>query len=203
MHRDRTGKSHYRAPSRVCQGEAIPAVYHGERLTNFGPFAVHVTRPALEYCCIDPIHWVRSISFPGSTLVCPWFVRSNSFEGIPGAHPGQPWVPCLSNWTGRLGLARGAWSHHVRARYRSISSCRGLTRWALQGRPGSHPIERTQWLHWVNKQWRKLFISVFWLVRGDAADKHYLGPIKTDYRKLTSGHLPVVCTVYDVQYLHT
>ena len=125
MHRDRTGKSHYRAPSRVCQGEAIPAVYHGERLTNFGPFAVHVTRPALEYCCIDPIHWVRSISFPGSTLVCPWFVRSNSFEGIPGAHPGQPWVPYLSNRTGRLGLARGAWRHHVRASYRSISSCRG------------------------------------------------------------------------------
>ena len=53
-------------------------------------------------------------------------VRSNSFDVIPGAHPGQPSVPCL--WSGSL----GGWPqvHDVTTRAvsdRSFSSCQGLT----------------------------------------------------------------------------
>ena len=53
-------------------------------------------------------------SFPAGstpvTPVCP--VRSNSFDVIAGAHPGQPQVPCL--WSGSFGVTRGAWRHHER-----------------------------------------------------------------------------------------
>ena len=76
------------------------------------------------------IQWVRSISFPVSTPVCP--VRSNSFDVIPGAHLGQPTVPCL--WSGLLGgdpmcmpLPREGECD------RPISSCLWLTRVSTAG----------------------------------------------------------------------
>ena len=73
-------------------------------------------------------------------------VRSNSFDVNPGAHPGQPPVPCL--WSGSLGVTWGACRHHARGWVWSFE----------QLLSGAHPsehrgvdpgklIERTHWLH--------------------------------------------------------
>ena len=59
-------------------------------------------------------------------------VRLNSFDVIPGAHPGQPPVPCL--WSGSLGGdLRCMASPREGECDRFISSCRGLTRVSTAG----------------------------------------------------------------------
>ena len=69
-------------------------------------------------------HWVRSISFPRSTPVCPQYIRIalTSFQRLIRVSP-----KCPACGTGHFGLARGARRHHKRASDRSISSCTGLT----------------------------------------------------------------------------
>ena len=64
------------------------------------------------------------LSFPWSSPVCPRYVRIalKSFQGLTLVSP-----KCPACGTGHLGLARGAWRHHVRATNRSISSFRRLT----------------------------------------------------------------------------
>ena len=44
---------------------------------------------------------MRTFSFPGSTPVCSWCVQIALTPLMPGAHLGQPPVPCL--WIGSLG----------------------------------------------------------------------------------------------------
>ena len=58
--------------------------------------------------------------------------RSNSFDIIPGAHPGQPPVPCL--WSGSLGGDPRCMTLPREGECdRSISSCQGLTRVSTAG----------------------------------------------------------------------
>ena len=84
----------------------------GARELSYVNLEVASSNPALvNLSFFQPQLWVRSFSFPGSTLVC-LPVRSNSFDVIPGAHPGQLPVP----------LPREG-------------SCQGLTRVSTEGRP--------------------------------------------------------------------
>ena len=78
------------------------------------------------------------LSYPG---VSP--VRSNSFDVIPGAHPGQPQCPACG--VGHLGVTRGAWRHRERANVIvRLAHGRGSPEWALRSLPReanqTHPM---------------------------------------------------------------
>ena len=64
---------------------------------------LHIVMLFVNYCECAVLLWVRSVRIPGSTPVLPP-VRSNSFDAIPGAHPGQPPGALLVEWV-TLGLA--------------------------------------------------------------------------------------------------
>ena len=94
------------------------------------------------HVCFCETNWCVRLASPGRPRFAP--VRSNSFDVIPGTHPGQPPVLCL--WSGSLGddlrcmpsPREGDCDH-------SISSCQGLTR-VPRGRPReanqTHPKDK-------------------------------------------------------------
>ena len=84
-------------------------------------------------------------------------VRSNSFDVIPGAHPGEPQVPCFWNWS--LGGDLVCMPSPREVSDRSICSCRGLTRVSTAGSTqGSY--NRTHPLH--EEKFLQKTIRAFW-----------------------------------------
>ena len=104
---------------------------------------------------------VRSISFPGSTPVCPMYIQIalTSFQVLTLVSP-----KCPACGVGHLGLvAPGACRHHERVSDRSISSCQGLTPSEHRGVGMGKLIERTHWWQVYSVEtgyhWTVMFIA--------------------------------------------